>query len=477
MRAPDPRRLLLWGWLVVVAITGSAAGILLVAHQDARVGPVNARFELRPSLSGGSDVRVPPLGSMSFDSHHGPLALNASVVELRADVARSLAQDPGGITTLGSRVESDLRHALIGLVLHAVAGALAGSALLALLVFRSWRRVALAVGVSVAGALVTAGVAAATWHPDSIREPRYTGLLASAPTAIGDAEQIVANFSQYRLALAQLVGNVVDLYDVTSALPTFRPGGGTIAVLHVSDLHLNPAGIDLIASLVKEFDVRAVLDTGDLTDHGTAAEAPFVADLRRIGVPYVYVRGNHDSTETVTEVQRLRDATVLDGTVTSVAGLRIGGVADPRYTPDKSVEARADSSVIVAGEQLASVLETEQPPVDIALVHDPLTAGPLEGAVPLVLAGHRHKRDRVVEDGTLLLVQGSTGGAGLRALEGEDPTPLMCSVLYFDAESHQLQAWDDVTLGGLGTTSVTVQRHLRPEKLRAPAPPAPTPTE
>ena len=94
------------------------------------------------------------------------------------------------------------------------------------------------------------------------------------------------------------------------------------------------------------------------------------------------------------------------------------------------------------------------------------------GKARLLLAGHRHHREQKQDDGTLLLVEGSTGGAGLRGLEGEKPTPLECSILYFDAESHQLQAWDDVTLGGLGATSVTVERHLRPKQ----AAPEPSPT-
>ena len=74
-------------------------------------------------------------------------------------------------------------------------------------------------------------------------------------------------------------------------------------------------------------------------------------------------------------------------------------------------------------------------------------------------------------------MQGSTGGAGLRGLEGEKPTSLECSILYFDAESRQLQAWDEVTLGGLGATSVTVERHLRPkEDVPAPSPSGPVPS-
>jgi predicted phosphodiesterase len=457
---------------LAVAVAGGTLGIVVAAHETARVGPVDVRFELQPSASGGSQVLVPPLGTMEFATHAGPLAVHGSVVELRADVARSLAQDPGGFATLGDRVGADLRSALIGLALRGVAAALVGSALLGLVVFRSVRRTALCLGLSVAALAATAGVAAATWRPASIREPRYTGLLASAPTAIGSAEQIVANFSHYRLALGQLVGNVVQLYDVTSTLPTYRPSGSTIALLHISDLHLNPAGVDLVVSLVNQFHVRGVIDTGDVTDHGSAAEAPFVDDLRRIHVPYVGIRGNHDSATTIGEVRRLPGKTVLDRSATTLAGIRIAGIGDPRFTPDKVTTPGPPDAVVASGQKLADFIAAQPQPVDVALVHDPLAAGPLAGVVPLVLAGHRHHREQQVDRHTLLLVEGSTGGAGLRGLESKKPTPLECSILYFDSESHQLQAWDEVTVGGLGSSSVTVERHLRPKA----ANPAPTPT-
>jgi hypothetical protein len=56
-------------------------------------------------------------------------------------------------------------------------------------------------------------------------------------------------------------------------------------------------------------------------------------------------------------------------------------------------------------------------------------------------------------------VEGSSGGAGLRGLEGEEPTPLTMSVLYFD-ETQSLKAYDDIQLGGTGEQNVTMQRKL-----------------
>jgi hypothetical protein len=104
----------------------------------------------------------------------------------------------------------------------------------------------------------------------------------------------------------------------------------------------------------------------------------------------------------------------------------------------------------------------------IAMVHEPAAAGPLDGVVPLVLAGHTHQRDvSRMDGGTLLMVEGSTGGAGLRGLQGDFPEPLTCTVLYLDGDTGELQAYDEVTLGGLGETEVTIQRRTVPEAAAA----------
>jgi hypothetical protein len=198
-------------------------------------------------------------------------------------------------------------------------------------------------------------------------------------------------------------------------------------------------------------------------------------------------------------VARQKNATVLDDTITTVNGLTIAGIGDPAFTPDKNVREPAPNPDGAAmdpmrhsGEDLASTIREWRKQVNIAMVHDPAMAQPLSGVVPLVLAGHRHKRavsmlpepKPVVADGsaspssptpapsatgspapatpplaTRLMVEGSTGGAGLRGLENDEPTPLTLSVLYFD-ENHALKAYDDIALGGTGESNVQMQRRV-----------------
>jgi predicted phosphodiesterase len=205
-----------------------------------------------------------------------------------------------------------------------------------------------------------------------------------------------------------------------------------------------------------------VLDTGDITDWGSQPENQAIASIGRLRVPYVFIRGNHDSSVTADLVAAQPNATVLDDTATTVAGITVVGARDPRFTPDPANDT-GDETLEATGEDLAGIAQDLPTAPAIAMVHDPKQAPPLDGVVPLVLAGHTHERDvSTLDEGTRLMVEGSTGGAGLRGLQGDYPEPLTCTVLYLDAASGRLTGYDEITLGGLGETEVTIVRTLVP---------------
>jgi hypothetical protein len=117
-------------------------------------------------------------------------------------------------------------------------------------------------------------------------------------------------------------------------------------------------------------------------------------------------------------------------------------------------------------------------PVDVAVVHDGMAASEIDGTVPLVLSGHYHRREQhLLPLGTLSFYQGSTGASGLRGLEHDKATPIRASVLYFDRDTRKLQAWDDITLGGLGLVSAKLERRIVGQQFPALAPTvSPSPT-
>jgi predicted phosphodiesterase len=527
-RGPGLRRALF-------ALLGAGLAVALFGRVPAKVGPFETTMSARPSLNGHTVVQLAPLGTIDLDTHDWPLAITLRVDQIGVADAERLAGNPAAIDRLGDEAADEVRSALMGLVVRCTLVALAGGVAGALAARLSWRSVV--VGAAVAGLLVVAlgAGAAATFDERAVSEPRYTGLLTRAPTAVGDIEAVIDRFGEYRTQLSELVDNMATLYLAGAELPTFQPDGELIRVLHVSDIHLNPQAFDLIERLTEQFGVDVVADTGDLTDWGTRPEARLVDRIGDLEVPYVYVRGNHDSHSIQAAVTDQPNAVVLDGEATTVAGLRFWGIGDPRYTPDKSVQGEGteqERALAFAPEAADELADDEPPDVDVAMVHDERVAADLGGEVPLVLAGHTHNADEgrieprdddadgaedggtedgdgedgdgedgggedgdgedggsastddsettdtadaTDEDGTgdeaggadedepaetLLLVEGSTGGAGLRGLQGEEPEPLAASILYFDPETRELVAYDRITVAWLQDAGATIERHI-----------------
>ena len=460
-----PRRIGLAVALFAVAVFASMLGATLAGKATVPIGPFQSSMAIQPSVTGETRVGLPPLGSLTLDSHTGPMKLDVSLDSLDQARTQALVADPDGLAKASEGVAEDVVSGLVTVALRALAGAALAGVLLGAVLFRSVRRAAISGGLSVLLTASVIGLGALTLRPQSIEEPRYDGLLANAPAVVGDARQIADKYEAYRAQLQKMVTNAAKLYTTASTLPN-EPDPNTIRILHVSDLHLNPAAWSVISTVVQQFRIDAVVDTGDITDWGTEQEAKaFTAAIGTLPVPYIYIRGNHDSAATAEAVASHSNAIVLDNDTTTVAGLTFAGIGDPRFTPDKSSEPsdlREEQVMYNSGAKLAKTVEDSEQPVNVCLVHDPISATPLAGEVPLVLAGHKHARETSVIPGspTRLMVEGSTGGAGLRGLEGAQPTPLELSVLYFNRDDKGLSAYDDITLGGAGQTEVSLQRHV-----------------
>jgi predicted phosphodiesterase len=454
--------------LTAVVLAGAWLGLLIVGSVRAPVGPMNTTMALRPSLTGGTKINISPLGALSLDSHVAPVRLDVNVDQLDPARSQALVDHPERLSGLQDEVTGDVEHGTRDLAVRSCVAVVAGATALGLAVYRRPRRALAAGGLALALLAASGATAYATWNPKSVLEPKFSGLLSSAPSVVGNARSIVTEFDVYQKELARLVTNVTKLYDVTSTLPAYRPDPSTIRVLHVSDIHLNPASWKIIASLVRQYKVNVIVDSGDTMDHGTAAENGFLDPIADLGAPYVWVRGNHDSANTQRYLERMKNVHVLDdGRAETVGGLRFAGIGDPQFTPDRSVVLGSEASEELAGDRLASALRDQRAagtPVDVALAHEPTAARETDGEVPLVLCGHlHHEGTEMLKRGTRLRREGSTGGSGLRAVEHRYPAPVQASILYFDRGSRRLQAWDAIELGGLGLTTAEVSRHLADE--------------
>jgi hypothetical protein len=449
------------GVAVLLGLVGGWLGLCLGGTVHHEIGPLTTSMRVHPTWGGGSTVVIPPLGELDLATHTGPLGIQATLEGVDVEEARQIVRDPEMLTGLKPRAERDLRWELEMALLRGLLCGVLGAAALSALALRRVRSVLVGTGTASLAMVASFAIGLATWNPAALAEPRYTGLLTSAPSVVGNAESIVTDFSVYGDQLARIVQNVSGLYTVTSNLPLLPEQDDVVKVLHVSDLHLAPQSWDLIRTVATQYDVDVVVDSGDITDHGSRPENRYLQETRHLDVPYVWVRGNHDSSVTETAMRRLPGVVVLDGQVRRVAGLSFLGAGDPSFTPDKSSGDDDPALVESAAEDLAETAR-EHDGVDVVVFHDPAPADVFDGVAGTALFGHLHYRKvRQGDDGTWLMVQGSTGGSGLRALEpDQEPAAIEMSVLYVDRETGALRAYDDIRLGGLGLASAEINRHV-----------------
>jgi predicted MPP superfamily phosphohydrolase len=446
-RRPRVRSLLA---LIGPVLAGAAAAALVLPLAPAvnqKVGPATVAASASVG-AGRTVVTIPPLGTVSADTHTVPLTIGLTLSEVDFTALGRVVSDPSQRTDLVATVEGDLRalgrRATLQLILSgAVIGAIAG----ALLPRVRWTHAAEgAVGGLL---LVGAGMlgSAVTFDTEAFAEPRFTGELRRAPAVIEAVQE-------GNISLAALRGRFETAADRLSELmlllaePNPDPRTDTTAILHVSDIHANPIGMEIADQLAQRFRVDAVVDTGDLTSFGLPLENAIASLVENVDVPYYFVPGNHDSADARRSAARVDGVTVLlDGDSADVEGIEILGWDDPTFTVWDQIPTEEGNEIrLEVGETVAEEVAASAP--DILAVHDVRLAEASFGLVPLVLAGHDHVGDISEEEGTTVLKVGSTGATGLGAFTVEADHDYEAEIVYF--RDQRAVAVDYVSFSGLG---------------------------
>jgi predicted phosphodiesterase len=456
--------------------------VTFLARQEVTVGPARVRLEAGPALVGTSRLAAPPFGSVSARTHQGPIAFRATVDDVDVKrLGRLLEGSPGPAGPGGPRfaeleatlgpLEDQARRAATGFLVRIAVLGLAGGLAGVLAFRRRTRRRLLRCGLGgLAATVLLLGPALATYDVTAFREPRYDGALEYAPALIGDVRTGLDRLRTLREEMVRIGHNLDRAYAALANPVGELDGNGTVRVLHVSDVHLNPAGFDLAVRLADQFDVAAVVDTGDMGTWGLPTEPQVAENVGRFDVPYLFVKGNHDDDDMVKAVAANDNARVLDGTGTEVAGIRFFGVADPTFTPGKGHQVEEFEDLKVARSVgVGDALDRQALRPDVLLVHDGRLATYARGHVATILYGHLHRFGTEVANGTRTLMSGTTGAGGPDNFRATDPPPADAEVVYFDPTTRRPVAVDRITVR-LPGASFSVERVLLPEGATAFAP-------
>ncbi|MEW6541314.1 MAG: metallophosphoesterase family protein [Bacillota bacterium] len=425
---------------------------------------VSFRGELRPALNGRTVLEIPPVGSLTADTHSTPVEIHITVQGVRPDIlGRQLY--PQVDSNLINNFEAKSQQSLTAFAARqAAAGALGAVVVFWALARPPWTRL---IRAGVSGTLLIAlilGLTLHTYDRSVFREPEYHGLIAAAPRVMHTADQLLDKLQDFQDKTDLLVNNIqilagqVDrlfLLETTSEESTRR-------VLVIADIHNNPVGLDFTQALVHHFQVDMVLDAGDLTDFGSPLEAQAAAKPAGLGVPYVFAPGNHDSTGVIDFVRGLPNGRVLNGKVEDVQGLKILGSPDPWAYGDAVTAADADEERLLLQEQIDQLrdeLDRAETKPDILLVHHPDVARAFAGEIPILISGHTHRTIFENLEGSWHVNPGSTGAAGLRGLQSASEIPYAAVIIHFDGTDRTPVVADFITHHSL-SGRFTVERRL-----------------
>lgn len=430
-------------------------------------------LRLLPASRGQTELVLMPLGEVRAHTHRAPVALIATLQEIQFEEINKVLTSRPNLEMLTRDFEMTARRDLRNFVFRQLVFAALG-ALLAPLLLRSrsvWKYLLSALlGVAVVG--ITLGSALTTFNGKAFESPTYTGTLQQAPWVIQFGKDAFVRIEELSQKLRTVAANLNVLYGRIAEAPDRLDGSSdaeTIRILHVSDLHNNPAGITFLQEVAHQFHVALIVDTGDLTDFGSPPETAMVEGIRKIGYPYVFVAGNHDSRTVIRALERLPNVTVLNGKVATVQGFTLLGLPNPASARAAVGSVDTTPAELQAGsDTLMRTLQSLQEPPDLLAIHNPEEARPLWGSVPIVLCGHMHRYYVETEKGgsgpppyssptpprisapssdrkisappaaaigprfeTIVCNAGTTGAAGLRYFEREQGVPFSCAVLTF----------------------------------------------
>jgi putative phosphoesterase len=433
---------------LAVAVIAGAASLLTTAFMPPAkrtVGPAVLAVKASPGF-GRTSLIIPPLGTVSAATHAPPLDLNVTLSELDlAALGRHLSGSPR--RELIGKMEGGLRSVALGIGIQQVFAATVVGIVAASLVAGRRIRYMLVGGASGAAVVaISLFAASASFDPDKFAEPDYTGALQYAPEVMDAVSRSPKALADLNSRFATAAERLTKLMAIV-ARPLPDPDEGTTALLHVSDIHSNPVGIEVARSLAKDFVVDAVIDTGDLTSFGQPIESRMGRLLERFTVPYLFVPGNHDSPSNRAELDSFESVTLLDGNVATVEDIQILGWGDPSFTASNETSTQ-EGNEQRESEALEVAQGVERIKPDVLATHDERLAMDSIGKVPLVLTGHTHERSFEERDGTVMLNVGSTGATGLGSFIVESERPYEAEVVYF--RQGLPVAIDYISLSGLG---------------------------
>jgi len=421
----------------LAAVAGALLIISIFGHMNFYFEALQFRAGVQFHESGYTEVEIPPLGTVRAHTHSTPVLIKLRLENIDLQPLQQLLAGPVERDELINQGRLALRRAAALFILKIMALALLGSALGVFLTRPASPRKYIT-GLS-AGFLLTLVLLLGTYftyNQNAFSNPQYSGVLRAAPWMVSIAQETFGKIETLGDQLEQVVDGLNRLYAQVDELQPLGEEEDGFKILHISDLHNNPAGMDFVMQIADLFKADMIIDTGDISDFGSPLETLLIDRLHRLNIPYLFIAGNHDSPAIVDRMSTVPGVIVVNGML-EMNNLVFYGVPDHSSAlntvvpPDLSDIPRLTAQVI---EQIAQ-LPAE---VDILMLHNDKMARSLAGAAPVILFGHNHQLKVETHRHSVLVNAGTSGAAGLRGLQAVR-IPYSVVLLHFKPEGEKMR--------------------------------------
>ena len=298
------------------------------------------------------------------------------------------------------------------------------------------------VSAAVAGLVAIGGTGLAimgTYQPDQLTSFRTTGLLGTVRSNAGLLASVEARAQEATPYVTNLLALSAALQEKFVPANITKPPAARF--LLVSDIH-GANQYPVMKRLIQDEKITAVIDSGDLLNFGNITEAQLsgiFTSIKNLGVPYVFVRGNHDASgladqsllERMAAIPNviLLQPTPQSYTELAINGVLIAGFNDPRFFGDdnKNITQKEQPAADAFNRAFAN-----RPRPDIVITHEP-SAAKMVASATLLVNGHLHKDEL---EGNRIGVGTFTGGGTMShfivANSGDEPGELAGQPYAFD---------------------------------------------
>ncbi|MCG8402112.1 MAG: metallophosphoesterase family protein [Firmicutes bacterium] len=400
----------------LLAVTGALLLISLFGNMYFYIEALQFRVSVQLHTTGQTRVEIPPLGTVMAHTHATPVLLSIRLENIDLQPLQKLLDEPPAKNEIIDQGKSVLRRVAALFIMKLLALTLLGAAL-GVLTTRTRDPRKYITGLAAGFLLVCLLLFGTylTYDQSAFRKPQYSGVLRAAPWMVSMAQETLGKIETLGEQLEQVAAGLNQLYSRVDELQPLGEEQTELKILHISDLHNNPAGMDFVFKVANLFDVHMIIDTGDISDFGSPLETLLLDRLSHLNIPYLFIPGNHDSPSIIEKMDSIPGVTVVNGLL-ELNGLVFYGVPDPSSAgnfitpPDLSSVPRLVVGVMDKLEQLPRN-------VDILLLHNDKMARSLIGTAPVILFGHSHQQRIETKENSILVNAGTSGASGLRGLQ------------------------------------------------------------